>query len=89
MTAPQLEAFDHALFERPAQPCRSVVALRASAADYLAWRAHLKVVLQGRVTEEDHTASLSLYFRDPDGNPYEITTYDVGAARSGGVPSGA
>jgi catechol-2,3-dioxygenase len=28
----------------------------------------------------DHAMSLSLYFSDPDGNPYEITTYDVTSA---------
>jgi hypothetical protein len=30
----------------------------------------------------DHAPSLSRYFRDPDGNPYEITTWDVSAARA-------
>ena len=66
-----------ALFERPVQPCRSVVAIRVSAAGYVSWKAHLENVLPGLVSEEDHEASLSLYFRDPDGNPYELTTYEV------------
>jgi catechol 2,3-dioxygenase-like lactoylglutathione lyase family enzyme len=71
-----------ALFERPSQPCRSTLALRATATEYRAWREHLRKVLEGQVTEEDHGASFSLYFRDPDGNPYEITTYDVQAVRA-------
>ena len=25
---------------------------------------------------EDHAVSWSLYFTDPDGNPFEITSYD-------------
>jgi sugar lactone lactonase YvrE len=27
---------------------------------------------------EDHQVSWSLYFSDPDGNPYEITSYEYG-----------
>ena len=68
-----------ALFERAAQPCRSVIAIRVGASEYLAWRVHLDVSLQGQVSEEDHVASRSLYFRDPDGNPYELTTYEIAA----------
>jgi catechol 2,3-dioxygenase-like lactoylglutathione lyase family enzyme len=66
-----------ALFERPAQPCRSTVALRVGAAEYKGWKVHLERALPDQVTEEDHDASMSLYFRDPDGNPYELTTYEV------------
>jgi catechol-2,3-dioxygenase len=40
------------------------------------WQAHLGQALAGKVTQEDHTVSMSLYFADPDGNPYEITTYE-------------
>lgn len=68
-----------ALFERAPQPCRSTVAFRTSAAEYLRWRAHLHARLPGRVTEEDHQVSVSLYVHDPDGNPYEITTYELAA----------
>lgn len=65
-----------ALFERAPQACRSTLALRVTGAEYLKWRAHLNAVLAGQVSEEDHEMSLSLYFADPDGNPYEITTYE-------------
>ena len=71
-----------ALFERPAQACRSVIALRVGARPYRAWKAHLEALLPGQVSEEDHVASWSLYFADPDGNPYEITTYEVEALRN-------
>lgn len=77
-----------ALFERPAQPCRSTIALRVGASAYGEWRRHLKSTLGGAVTEEDHEASLSLYFRDPDGNPYEITTYDVAMVKALGEQVG-
>ena len=32
---------------------------------------------------QDHQQSLSLYFNDPDGNPWELTTYEVIDARLG------
>ena len=70
-----------ALFERGVKPCRSTVALRVSAEQYRDWKQHLNELLPGAVTEEDHAVSMSLYFSDPDGNPYEITTYEVAALR--------
>ncbi len=65
-----------ALFERAAQACRSTIALGVSASAFMAWRAHLAAELGKPVRVEDHQLSWSLYFSDPDGNPYEITTYE-------------
>ena len=65
-----------ALFERPAEKCRSTIALGVDAATFLAWRSHLAAVLGQPPKLEDHDASWSIYFSDPDGNPYEITTYE-------------
>ena len=70
-----------ALFERPPQRTRSTVALRVDAPGFLAWRAHLERVLARPIKAVDHDASWSLYFEDPDGNPYEITTYEYTAVR--------
>jgi catechol-2,3-dioxygenase len=68
-----------ALFERAAQPCRSTVALAVGRDEFLAWRAHLTRVL-GRAPElQDHQITWSMYFSDPDGNPYEITSHDYAA----------
>jgi catechol 2,3-dioxygenase-like lactoylglutathione lyase family enzyme len=65
-----------ALFERPAQPCRSTIALAVGKDDFLAWRAHLGRAL-GRPPElQDHQVTWSMYFSDPDGNPFEITSHD-------------
>jgi ribosomal protein S18 acetylase RimI-like enzyme/catechol 2,3-dioxygenase-like lactoylglutathione lyase family enzyme len=72
-----------ALFERPPQPCRSVVAFATGAAGFLAWRAHLAGKLGKPVDAVDHELSWSMYFSDPDGNPYEITTYEYEAVRDG------
>ncbi|MBL0088929.1 MAG: VOC family protein [Ideonella sp.] len=70
-----------ALFERPHQPCRSTIALRVSAQEFLAWRAHLSSKLPEHPKLENHEVSLSLYFADPDGNPFEITTYEYEVLR--------
>jgi catechol-2,3-dioxygenase len=70
-----------ALFERPPQRTRSTVAMRVDGAGFLAWQAHLGRVLARTMQPVDHVASWSLYFEDPDGNPYEITTYDYAAVQ--------
>jgi catechol-2,3-dioxygenase len=68
-----------ALFERPNQPCRSTIALAVGKDAFLAWRAHLSRWL-GRPPElQDHQVTWSMYFSDPDGNPFEITSYDYSA----------
>ena len=71
-----------ALFERPRQPNRATVALRVDAAGFARWREHLADVAGLPVAFEDHQVAVSLYFSDPDGNPYEITTYEVGGAKA-------
>lgn len=68
-----------ALFERPAQACRSTVAFGVTATEFIAWRDHLLVALSEQLKAVDHQLSWSLYFSDPDGNPYEITTYEYAA----------
>lgn len=69
-----------ALFQREAQKCRSVIALGASAGGLLAWQTHLAEALGHPIEMVDHQASWSIYFTDPDGNPYEITTYEYAEA---------
>jgi catechol 2,3-dioxygenase-like lactoylglutathione lyase family enzyme len=83
------ESLHLALFERPRQPCRSTIALRVDAAAFLAWRSHLAAMLDRPPSLEDHALSWSIYFADPDGNPYEITCYDYAALAPAlrGVPA--
>lgn len=64
-----------ALFQAPAQPCRSVIAVSVGPNEFIAWRQHLVDKLKRPVEPEDHRLSWSLYFADPDGNPWEITSY--------------
>ncbi|HZA94837.1 MAG TPA: VOC family protein [Burkholderiaceae bacterium] len=65
-----------ALFEQPRQACRSTVAFAANASQFLAWWRHLAVALKQPMQPVDHQVAWSLYFSDPDGNPFEITCYD-------------
>ena len=69
-----------ALFERARQANRSTIALRVAAGAWPGWQAHLRAQ-QVSFNCEDHGESWSIYFDDPDGNPYEITCYEVAALR--------
>jgi catechol-2,3-dioxygenase len=53
----------------------TVIAFSVTAENFFAWIEHLK---DNGITTNiiDHDLSWSIYFRDPDGNPFEITTYD-------------
>jgi Predicted ring-cleavage extradiol dioxygenase len=65
-----------ALFERAPEPSRSTVAFGVAAAEFVAWRRHLESQLGRPIEAVDHQLAWSIYFADPDGNPYEITTYE-------------
>lgn len=77
-----------ALFERAAEKCRSVIALGVNWREFLAWRAHLTAALGRPIEAVDHQVSWSLYFVDPDGNPYEITSYEYAELSAALRPSG-
>lgn len=63
-----------ALFESESNQ-RTVVAFSVSGQEYMAWYTHLRN--EGlQVNHNNHEVSWSVYFKDPDSNPYEITTYD-------------
>lgn len=78
-----------ALFESLRETCRSTVAFGVGAADFMAWQDHLRGALGTAPSLEDHAVSWSMYFCDPDGNPYEITSYEyeavAGFARRAGA----
>ena len=63
-----------ALFERPAATNRATIALGVSGPALLRWQSHLQNVLGITVALVDHQLSWSLYFSDPDGNPFEVTS---------------
>lgn len=64
-----------AIFERQNASPSSALALRADSSNFLHW----KQQLEGRGILDrcvDHDLAWSVYFRDPFGNTYEITTYE-------------
>lgn len=71
-----------ALFERPPQKNRATIAFGVGAGELAQWHAHLTRELGQAPTVEDHQLSVSIYFSDPDGNPYEITTYEYAQAKA-------
>jgi len=78
-----------ALFEGGTAGSATTIALAATASQFLAWRAHLGHTLGQPLAPVDHTLAWSLYFTDPDGNPFEITTYDHAQVASQlGPPAG-
>ena len=76
------------LFQRPVAPSRrdTTIALRTDRVGFDAFVARLPdLALRHRsgrtlVASDvvDHDLSLSIYFVDPDANPLELTTYEVG-----------
>ena len=68
-----------ALFET-GKGVTDTIAFGASGDEFLEWKSHLEsLAIELRVA--DHTQAFSLYFRDPDGNVHEITTYDAAHVR--------
>ena len=65
-----------ALFERSDPEVASTIAFGAEGRDFLAWKTHLE---DGGHTVKlsDHDLAFSIYFKDPDGNQHEITSYDT------------
>lgn len=72
-----------ALFERAPLPHHATVAFAVGADAFLHWREHLADALGARPKVVDHQQSWSMYLADPDGNPYEITSYAYDAVARG------
>ncbi len=73
VVADAAESLHLALFEGQ-HPPESIAAFGVDAEHFDAWRDHLSA--QGlEVRVADHDMAWSLYFDDPDGNGYEITSY--------------
>ncbi len=63
-----------ALFQRESFTASTALAMAADGENFLAWKTHLEA--HGLLMRcADHRVSWSLYFKDPDDNLHEITTY--------------
>jgi catechol 2,3-dioxygenase-like lactoylglutathione lyase family enzyme len=78
-----------ALFEGIPAKHPNTVAFGVDAKAFIRWRRHLSDVLGKQLQPEDHTVSWSLYFTDPDGNRFEITSYGYEAIESELAAGGA
>ena len=65
-----------ALFKGEPKENRSVVAFNTSGKEFINWHKKINDVADGNIEVVDHSVSFSIYFQDPYGNPYEITSYD-------------
>lgn len=53
----------------------TTIAFYVSGSEFFHWLEHLQE-LEFALSVVDHELSWSVYLKDPDGNPFEITTYD-------------
>ena len=65
-----------ALFEGEPDNNRSVIAFNATGEEFINRHKRINNALSEFIEVEDHSVSFSIYFEDPYGNPYEITSYD-------------
>ena len=65
-----------ALFEGKPKSNRSVIAFNATGEEFIDWHKRINNVLNEVIEVDDHSVSFSIYFEDPYGNPYEITSYE-------------
>ena len=65
-----------ALFKGKPKSNRSVIAFNATGEEFIDWHKRINNVLNEVIEVDDHSVSFSIYFEDPYGNPYEITSYE-------------
>ena len=59
-------------------PQKSAIAFGVSAPLFIKWQKHL-TERNIKILVMDHQLSWSIYFSDPDGNPFEITSFEYNA----------
>ena len=65
-----------ALFKGKPQNNSSVIAFKVTGEEFLNCHDKINQSITKNIELVDHSSQFSIYFNDPDGNPYEITSYD-------------
>ena len=79
-----------AMFEREVPHNHATIAFKVDGKGLLSWQQHLSDALNMKINLVDHDSSWSIYFSDPYGNPFEITSYEYEwISKQRGVQPGA
>jgi len=65
-----------ALFKGKTQDNRSVIAFKVTGEEFINCHDKINQSITENIELVDHSSQFSIYFDDPYGNPYEITSYD-------------
>ena len=65
-----------ALFKGEPQDNHSVIAFKVTGEEFINCHNTITDALNRNIEVVDHSIQFSIYFEDPYGNPYEITSYD-------------
>ena len=65
-----------ALFKGKPQDNRSVIAFKVTGGEFINCHNTINHLVNEKIELVDHSIQFSIYFEDPYGNPYEITSYD-------------
>ena len=67
---------DLAIFKGKPQDNHSVIAFKVTGDDFINYHNKINDSMSEELDVVDHSSQFSIYFEDPYGNPYEITSYD-------------
>ena len=67
---------DLAIFKGKPQNNRSIIAFKVTGDDFIHYHDKINDSMSVELDVIDHSIQFSIYFEDPYGNPYEITSYD-------------
>lgn len=70
------DSINIALFKGEPQGNSSVIAFSVTGEDFINFYKTIRNSLNDNLEAVDHSSQFSIYFEDPYGNPYEVTSYD-------------